>query len=452
MIGIVRTVPLIDSVGGNCYTEHESFMRVSVEHIDNVTKRLKVEVPPDVVAKEIESTYHDISHKVKVKGFRPGKAPRAILERYYSEAVKEEVLTKVIGESYREAITQNKVAPVSQPRIEGVTFEEGKGVSYSATVEVKPEVDLREYTGLRLTRRRYSVTDEDVTRAVDELRERNAEVAPTSLVRPLQRGDFALVDYKVLSPEPVGSRVTGAGGKGVKEEVLESKENVLVEVGTGSYPFEGGLVGLEAGQEKDILVTDSSLSTTGIRFRVRVKEVKVKVLPALDDEFSRTAGYNNVRELMESVKKALEENAQRRTEREFREHVTDTLIEKNPVEAPSSMVEGQVDFLVSEMKRFLGPQAGRIDEGKMKTELRPRAVKQVKAGILLDALAGKEGVSVTDEEIDTELEKIARARKERVEAVKERYRREGLIEGLKAEIREEKALRFVVDRAQVTEV
>ncbi len=427
-------------------------MKVNIESIDQVTKRLKVEVPPDVVAKEFESAYQDLSRKAKIKGFRPGKVPRPLLERYYGEAVKEEVISRVIEGSYREAIDRENVSPVSHPRIEGVKLDEGKGVQYSATVEVKPEVEVKEYTGLRVTRRRYSVTEEDVARMIDELRERYAVVEPTSLVRPLQKGDFAVVDYQRLSPQQVRPQVVGGRGARAADDILEKKENVSVEVGSGTSPFDGALLGMEAGQERDFVVTDSSLSTSGSRYRVKIKEVKVKVLPPLDDEFSRTVGYNSVQDLRAAVHQRLEADAVQRTDREFREHLTDALIERNPVEAPSSMVENQVEHLLAEMKRLLGAQADQIEEGKFREEIRPRAVKQVKIGLILDALAKKEGVTVTEEDVQAELEKIAALRKDRVEAVRERYRRQGLLDVLKAEIRETKAMNRAAEAAQVTEV
>lgn len=427
-------------------------MKVSVENINPVTKRLNIQVPSDVVLKEFESVYQDFSRRAKIKGFRPGKVPRDLLERYYGNAVKEEVLARLVEGSYREAISQQKVIPVSQPQIEGVKLEDGKGVSYSATVEVKPDVELKEYVGLRLIRRQYAVSDEDVKKAIDGLRERYAQVQPTSLVRPLQEGDFALIDYQLLAGMPAYQQITKGQVHRGKEEVLESKENVLVEVGSGTSPFDGGIHGMVAGEEREVVATDSSLATSGKRYKIKVKEVKVKVFPALDDEFSKTVGYNSVLELRKAVKERLEEDAKERTEREFRERIFDALIEKNPLEAPSSLVEDQVEFMVAEMKRLLGPKAGQVDEKKMREEFRPRAIERVKGALLLDAISNKEAIAVTDKEVDEEFKKIAQLRKERVEAVRERYRRQGFIESLTADIKREKALKLVADKGKVMEV
>ncbi len=381
-----------------------------------------------------------------------------IRDRYYGDAVREEVLSKLVEDSYREAIAREKVAPVSQPLIDGAKLEEGKGLSYSATVEVKPEVALQEYTGLRLTKRLYSVAEEDVAKALDELRERYAEVQPSSLVRPLQKGDYAVVDFQRLPPRDVRTHIKAGATKNLRvspeknEEVLEKKENILVHIGSGEFPFENGLMGMETGQEREVVVTESSLTTMGALYKVKVKEVKVKILPPLDDEFSKTIGYNNVQELKRAVQEKLEADSRRRTEREFRDKVFDALIEKNSVDAPPSMVEGQVDFLVSEMKRLLGPKAGQLEEGKLRTEFRPGAIRQVKASLILDAVSQKEGISVSEEEIEEEIRKIAKMRNERVEAVRERYRKQGLLEGLKVEMREDKAMKFVVEKSQVIEV
>jgi FKBP-type peptidyl-prolyl cis-trans isomerase (trigger factor) len=172
----------------------------------------------------------------------------------------------------------------------------------------------------------------------------------------------------LLAGLPAHQQITKGQVHRGKEEVLESKENVLVEVGSGISPFDGGIHGMVAGEEREVVATDSSLATSGKRYKIKVKEVKVKILPALDDEFSKTVGYNSILELKKAVKERLEEDARQRTEREFRDRIFDALIEKNPIEAPSSMVEDHVEYMVAEMKRMLGTKAGQIDENKMREE------------------------------------------------------------------------------------
>ena len=276
-------------------------MKVSVEEISSIKKKISVEIPEDRIQQEVESFYKQLGREAKIKGFRPGKVPRNILERYFKDYVKSEVIQKLMQESYPQALSEAGLLPVSQPVIDPGEFEEGKPFQYSAVVEVKPEIQLGEYTGLKIEGKKEEVKEEEIEARLKGLQNLHANLKLIPEIRPVRTGDFVTLDYEAsLGGSPL------EGGKAV---------DLAVEVGSGQFipAFEEKLIGLLPEEEREVEVLFpedygyQKWAGKTISFHVKIKEIKEKILPALDDEFAKDLGdYSSFEELRAKLTKDIE--------------------------------------------------------------------------------------------------------------------------------------------------
>ena len=255
-------------------------MKANVEEISAIKKKVSVEIPEDQVSQEINSFYVDLGKKAKIKGFRPGKVPRNILERYFKDYVKAEVIQKLIQETYPQALSETNLQPVSPPMIDPGEFEGGKSFQYSVVIEVKPDIKLEGYTGLKIEGKKEEVKEEEIEDRLKALQNLHANLKTVSEVRAIQKGDYVIIDYEAsLDGKPL------EGGKAV---------DFTVEVGSGQFipAFEEKLIGIKPEGESDIEVSFpedygyQKWAGKTISFHVKIKEIKEKILPPLDDEFA----------------------------------------------------------------------------------------------------------------------------------------------------------------------
>ena len=427
-------------------------MKVQVENTGPFEKKISFEIPRDVVSLEVDSTYRALNSKVKVKGFRPGKVPRSILERYYRAQVESEVITKLIEDSYGKAVEENHLTPVTAPNVVDRAFEPGKDFTYTVTVEVKPEVSVEGYRGLEVEKPAVQVREEEVDARLKGLQDAHAQLKPVEADRPVQEKDLVVVDFE-------GS----LGGKPL--EGWKVKDH-LAEV--GSQSLVGGLdqqlAGLPLRQERDLVVTlpddypRKELAGKGINVRVQVKEIKEKVLPALDDEFAKEAGdFQNLQELKDRLRKNLEEQKQAQATQAAKEKLLDLLREKHPFGIPQSMIDRQVENVMARTELQFARQGIKLDSAKLDSEklresIRPSAEKEVRGSLILEKVAEAEKIAVSDAELEQKLEQLAVQMNQRVEAVKNFYQKKDRMEDLRAMMLEEKTLDFLLSQANVKEV
>ncbi len=427
-------------------------MKVQVENTGPFEKKISFEIPRDVVSLEVDSTYRALNSKVKVKGFRPGKVPRSILERYYRAQVESEVITKLIEDSYGKAVEENHLTPVTAPNVVDRAFEPGKDFTYTVTVEVKPEVSVEGYRGLEVEKPAVQVREEEVDARLKGLQDVHAQLKPVEADRPVQEKDLVVVDFE-------GS----LGGKPL--EGWKVKDH-LAEV--GSQSLVGGLdqqlAGLPLRQERDLVVTlpddypRKELAGKGINVRVQVKEIKEKVLPALDDEFAKEAGdFQNLQELKDRLRKNLEEQKQAQATQAAKEKLLDLLREKHPFGIPQSMIDRQVENVMARTELQFARQGIKLDSAKLDSEklresIRPSAEKEVRGSLILEKVAEAEKIAVSDAELEQKLEQLAVQMNQRVEAVKNFYQKKDRMEDLRAMMLEEKTLDFLLSQANVKEV
>ena len=424
-------------------------MNVNVEEISSIKKKVSIEIPGDEVTKEVDSFYKDLGKKANIKGFRPGKVPRNILERYFKDYVKAEVVQKLIGESYPKALTEANLEPVAPPVIDPGEFSEGKSFQYSAVIDVKPDIKLEGYTGLEIEGKKEELKDEEVEQRLKSLQNLHANLKTVSEGRPIQTGDYVIVDYEA-----------SVGGK-----PLEGAKalDFTVEVGSGQFipTFEEKLIGLNPGEEKEIEVSFpedygyQKWAGKTILFHVKIKEIKEKILPVLDDEFAKDLGdYSSLEELKTKLRGEIEKEKELALERQLKDQVVDQLLEANPFEVPESLVEEQAKALASDMKLRLAAQGMDlknlgVTEEKLQGDYKAMAQKQVKTFLILEKIASQEGIAATDEEADERLKEMAERMHQKFDVVKRYYEKNGLLPEVKAGILRDKTLHFLLEKANV---
>ena len=424
-------------------------MNINVEDISSIKKKVSIEISVDQVAQEVESFYKDLGKKAKIKGFRPGKVPRNILERYFKDYVKTEVIQKLIQESYPTALSESHLHPVSDPTIDPGELESGKPFQYSATLEVKPEIALEGYLGLNIEGKKEEVKEEEVEGRLKSLQNLHANLKTIQESRPIQKGDFVIVDYDAKMD-----------GKPLEEaKAIDS----TVEVGSGRFipTFEEKLIGLKTDEEGEIEVSFpedygyKKWAGKTISFHVKVKEIKEKILPVLDDEFAKDLGdYSTLAELKAKLQEEIEREKQSVLDRQLKDQMVELLLQKSKFDVPESLVEGQTKTLVSDTKLRLASQGLKMDsldvsDEKLQQDYRETAMKQVRTFLILEKIADQEGIKVTDDEADNRLREISERTRQKFDVVKRYYEKNELIPEVKAGIMNEKTLNFLLEKANI---
>ncbi len=424
-------------------------MNISVEELSSIKKKVNVEIPGDQVTKEVDSFYREVGRKAKIKGFRPGKVPRYILERHFKDYVKAEVVQKLVQDTYPTALSETNLHPVSNPTIDPGDLESGKPFQYSATVEVKPEIKLEGYLGLNIEGKKEGVKNEEVEERLKGLQNLHANLKTIQEARPIQNGDFVIVDYEArMDGKPLEE------GKAI---------DLTVEVGSGRFipAFEEKLIGLRLEEEREIEVSFpedygyKKWAGKTISFHVKIKEIKEKIFPTLDDEFAKDLGdYSSLEELKDKLKQEIEREKELALDRQLKDQMVDQLLQKSTFEVPESLVEEQTKALVSDTKLRLASQGIKIDtlgipEEKLQEDYREIAMRQVRTFLMLERIAGQEGITVTDEEVENRLRDISERTHQKLDVVKRYYEKNGLIPEVKAGIMNEKTLNFLLEKANI---
>jgi len=425
-------------------------MNITVEEISSVKKKVNVEIPQEQVTKEIESFYREVGKQAKIKGFRPGKIPKDILERHFKDYVKSEVIQKLIQETYPAALSEKDLHPVSPPVVDPGELESGKPFQYSATVEVKPEIKMERYTGLNIEGKKESAKEEEVEERLKGLQNLHAQLKTVPEPRPVQSGDHVIIDYEArMEKKPLEE------GKAV---------DFTVEIGGGRFipALEEKMIGLKQEEEKEIEVPFpedygyKKWAGKTVSFFVKVKEIKEKVLPPLDDEFAKDLGdYASLEDLKAKLKEEIEKEKELMLDRQLKDQMIEQLIQANSFEIPESMVVEQAKALVSDTKLRLASQGIalknlNIPEEKLQEDYKEVAQKQVRTFLILEKIAAQEGIAVTDEEADERLQSISERSHQKFDVVKRYYEKNGLIPELKTGILTDKTLNFLLEKANIS--
>jgi trigger factor len=419
-----------------------------VEDLSPVVKKVSVELTPDRVKDALDRAYTNVSRTVKLKGYRQGHVPRRLVERYFGDDVKKDVAQKLVTASIHEALAEHKLDPVAPPRVENGAVELGLPFKYTATVEVRPRVEPKDYQGLQVPQVDVEVTDAQVEERIEEMRKQQAMFVPVEGRDVVEAGDFASVDYEGF--------LDGAPLRGAK------REGVLLEVVPGSMLENKaeGLLGARVGETRELGVTFPAnytvedLRNKEAQFKVVVKGLKRRDTPALDDAFVQDLGgeAKTLAELREKLKAEMVQQTKERAEGERREKMLEALVERNPIEAPPALVERNVDAMLQGMlegfmRRGLDPRQLGLNVDRMRDELRQRALLEVKGYLLLEAIAEKEKIEATEEDLDTHFEKLSGELKQPAEKIRAAFRRQDSLDSLKGRLRQDKALAFLLSTA-----
>jgi len=427
--------------------EKETNMKVEIEQVSPIRKKMSVALPPELVDQEVDKAYLNLQKQVKIKGFRPGKAPLALLQRYFKAQVEEDVISALVQDSYPQALDETKMLPISQPIIEKGVLEKGTAFSYTASFEIKPEFDVQGYRGLQLEKEKLSVTEPDIEQQLKNLQDNHATLK-TVAGRAAQAGDCVVIDYEGTIEE--------------KPFAGSSTKDHLIEIAPESFlpGFSEQLTGMKSGEEKAFSLevpekyAREDLAGKTVEFKVQLKEIKEKILPSLDDEFARDLGaYADLADLKEKIRTSLTTHRQQQIEASLREKIACTLIEKNSLEVPPAMTEQQIKSMINNMQQRLYTQGVNIENlpysiEKLSDIYKEPAEKQVRASLLLEAIAKKENLTVAAEDLEKRYQEIAQTLAQDVAAVKKAIDQELI----KAQLQEEKAIDFIVAHATVTEI
>lgn len=425
-------------------------MRIDVENLSPIEKRVAIEIPWDTVRDELDLAYKGLQKRARVKGFRAGHVPRKVLEQFYKGAVESEVVQRLVDDSFRKAVAEKDLFPISTPIVENrLELVPDAPFKFSAKVEVKPEVKVTGYQGVSVVRQVRAIDDAEVARELEQLREKAVVVEAVTDRTDARKGDLAVIDFfGYVDGE------TFKGGKGI---------NYTVEIGLGRMipGFEDQLIGMKVSEHKEFQLvfpkTDGPEEVRGktVEWKVDLKEIKHKILPELDDEFAKDLGeYESLDELKSKIKENLRTRDDARSKRQLREKVMEKLVEGNTVDVPPAMVDRQLDFLLQEVEKIGKTNKDpAVQEAirRLRDENRDRAKKQVAAMLLLEAVGREEKLEVTEAELESRLGEIARQNKMAPKAVRQQLEREGRLDAVRYDIKQDKALDFVVKHAVVTD-
>lgn len=427
-------------------------MNVTVERVENEAT-LKITAPAAEVNAGYKKAVQKIADQANIPGFRKGKAPRAIIEMHYGkEAVKQEAFEIVANKAYSEALDQEKLIPVSDPKVEESTFEEGKDMELTIKVTLKPEPELGEYKGLHVDKKEVEVTDEQVDAQIKDMMGRDAKMVVAEEGAVIEKGDFAIIDFAgTVDGEPF----SGGEGKGYP-----------LEVGSNSFipGFEDQLVGLSKGDSTDVEVTFpedyfvKDLAGKEAIFKVNIQDVKRKELPELNDEYvASTTDFKTVEELRANYKERMQKAAEANAKAEYEHELIDLAVANAKFSVPEIMIEDKISQMVEEMKMSLESrkmsldmymQYTGLDMAKIRENQRPVAEENVKTDLVLDAIAKAEDIQVDMADVDAEIAAISAQHGASPEEVKKIIKGNGTMGLLLANILRRKAAHVVIDSAK----
>ena len=419
---------------------------------ENNEVTLKIAVDNSKFEEAVNKAYNKEKGKYNIPGFRKGKAPRKIIEAQYGKGVfYNDAIDMLFPEVYPAALRELNIEPVDRPELDIEELSQDNGLVMVVKVTVKPEVKLGNYKGIEVSKVEYNVTEEDVNARLEEMKNRNSRLVAVE-GRPVQEGDTAIIDFKGFVDD-----VAFEGGEG---------SNYSLEIGSGTFipGFEEQLVGANVGDEVDVNVTfpeeyhAENLAGKKAVFKVKVNDLKVKELPELNDEFAKDVSeFETLEELKSDIKKNLEESNAKKAEGELRNRVVDKLAETVEIEIPEAMVQTQIDNMLMELDYQLQMQGLNLQQllqmsGKtvdeLKTERRPEAERLVKSSLILDAISKAENIEVSDEDINKEIEEMAKMYNMELEQLKSSLR-DMDIEDIKGQLAIRKTIDLLVNSANI---
>ncbi|MBI3949158.1 MAG: trigger factor [Acidobacteria bacterium] len=422
-----------------------------ITHLSATQKELVIEAPAEVVRQEFDRTYAVLGRSVKVPGFRPGKVPPSVLKQKFQREARDTVASQLLPEAIRAALAEHRLHLVTDPKIHDLSLQEGQPLRFKATVEVLPHIDVTNYKGLRVTKKVEAVTEEEIDEALEDLCEQHAQLIPVE-DRPAEVGDFATMTLsaRVVSP------TAGEGAKLMRDQVTEIEiggEDVLKE-------FSENVKGLQVGETRTFRVTYAPdyhaprLAGKEVEYQVRLDALRQKEFPKLDDEFPRTIGedFETLADFRQELRRRLEKQHEEEAEEALNEVVLEQLLQAHPVEVPETLVRRRLESRLTNIARSLAmqgidPDSSGLDWQAIAHGEREQAIRDVRVALILQQIAERESITVSNAEVDAEIARLAAQRRQSAIQLKGRLTKEGTLDSMKNEMRNRKVLELVVKAA-----
>lgn len=426
-----------------------SELSVKVEDLSQVKKKISFEIPWAFVKDELDGVYRTIGKKAKIKGFRPGKIPRKVLENYFKSDAEGETITNIVNRYYWQELEQRKIVTLSRPEIEQNGLKENTDFAFSASFETEPDIDPQGYQGIELEKTEIKVSNADMDKRLQEIRKMFASLEDVGEDRPAAMGDFVTIDF--------------AGTlDGVALPELKA-DDYLLELGSKRFVpgFEEQITGMKKGETLDIQVkfpddyTEQKMAGKDVTFTVTLKELKQQKLPEIDENFIKNFDkYETLDDLKSDVRKSMEEQCKRQSDVKLKDLITEVVLKANEFEAPPSLVERQIFYLIADTQKRM--KAAGMDEKsamelsfRMHDQFKADAEKTVKSFLLFKKIAEKEAITVSDEDINNHIGELAEIHHMNIESVQKIYEDEEKQESLKADIIQKKIFDFIEERANI---
>jgi trigger factor len=413
--------------------------------VEGCKHELEITVPVDEIDRETDRVVANIQQKARLPGFRPGKAPASLIRTKFSKQVRDDVLENLLPKYFKQRVEEEHLEVVSRPNVKDVHFHAGEPLRFKAEFEVAPEIELKDYRGVATHYGEPQVTDEDIAERLEEIREQKAQFVNAE-PRAVVDGDHAVVTLDSLS--------------GVDPAVHQ--DEVVLHVGDpDTMPgFSEALRGMSPGEEKEFEVTypedfgQERLAGKTVRFRANLTTIRTKELPELNDEFAQDLGdYQTLNDLREAVRKAIFHEREYAAQQKAKDELIDKLIETHEFPVPEAYIERQIESQLENQLRELAergidPAKLKIDWAKLKDAQRPKALHDVKASLLVDKIAEREAIAPTNDEVDAEVQRIAKQQREPVAAVRKKLQKDGTLSRIAYQIRSNKTLNFLFEHAR----
>jgi trigger factor len=416
--------------------------------VEGCKHSLEISIPVPEVESEMDRVTADVQKRAKLPGFRPGKAPASIIRKQFAGDIRQKVLENLIPQFLQKQFEAENLQVVGTPDISDVHFHNGEPLTFKAQFEVVPEIALGDYRGVEVAYADPQVTEEDIDKRIAEIREQKAQYVNVD-PRPVAEGDHAVVALESLS--------------GVDGEPVKTDEMVLEIGGADTFPaFTENLRGVTPGEEREFDVTypadygGARLAGRTVRFHATLKGIRKKELPEVNDEFAQDLGdYRDVAELREAIRKSIFAQREYEAQQEAKNKIVDKLVDAHDFPVPEVFVERQIKNRMEQNLRALAaegvdPRSIKLDWNKVKESQREKALREVKASMVLTRISEREAIAATRDEVNREVEKVARQQKEPVAAVHMRFEKDGTLGRIASHIQTEKTLGFLFEQARKT--
>jgi trigger factor len=422
-------------------------MQVNIETPSALRRKVTIEVEPDEIKRELDSAYNDLKRGVVLKGFRPGHAPRNLLEKFFGDQVRGEVIQKLVREYTEKALDENSLKPIVSPEIVTEETDLNKSLKFSATFDLRPEITIKDYEGLKVPESKVEVREEQVDETLNALRERQGTLKKVEDRTKVNDGDYVLASVEgFVDDKPLSTGKT-------EDRLLEVSKRAL------AHGLDEVLIGAEVGQQArgtrtyEADYSQKELAGKTVEWRANVKEIYQRILPEIDDEFAKDNGAADLADLRRRVREDLERHAREEADARARQGLLDLVIERNPIEIPESLVQREQQAMEEELASTL--RAGGLSQeevgervGKAADDVKQRAEKRARTALIVDALADQEKIEVSDEELGERVAKIVTEAGRARDRAADFYRHEENRLMLRATMRREKALDLLLERAQ----